>query len=137
MTGMRYQFEKREGKAKGRAQQGLDINIFDNYTGRERDVKTLSGGELFKASLALALGLSDVIQQNAGGISINTIFIDEGFGSLDSESLDSALQTLTDIQSKGKIIGIISHVQEVKDRLSTKIMIGTSKSGSYIDKITI
>jgi exonuclease SbcC len=137
MTGMRYEFVKKEGKAKGRAQQGLDIDIFDNYSGRERDVKSLSGGELFKASLALALGLSDVIQQNTGGISINTLFIDEGFGSLDTESLDVALQTLTDIQSKGKIIGIISHVQEVKDRLPTKIIIGVSKEGSYIKDITL
>lgn len=137
MTGGRYQFEKKEVNTAGNTQQGLDINIFDNYSGKERDVKTLSGGELFKASLALALGLSDVIQQNVGGIAINTLFIDEGFGSLDSESLDMALQTLTDIQAKGKIIGIISHVQEVKDRFSTKIMIGTSKDGSFIEKITI
>ena len=134
MTNGRYSFTRREEKY-GTANQGLDINIFDFKTSKERDVKSLSGGETFKASLALSMGLSDVIQQRIGTINIDTLFVDEGFGSLDSESLDSAIQTLYELVKTGKVIGIISHVQEVKNRIESKIVISQTNLGSTISKI--
>src|SRR5699024_7386092 len=95
-------------------QSGLGRDVNDAYTGQTRDVKTLSGGEKFNASLCLALGMSDVIQSFQGNISIKTMFIDEGFGSLDEESLHKSIETLIDLQKSGRMIGVISHVQELK-----------------------
>ena len=130
MTGERYILKRKEDKGKGTAQQGLELEAYDNYTGKCRHVKTLSGGESFKASLALALGLSDVVQSNAGGISLDTIFIDEGFGTLDSESLDNAITSLLELQRGGRLVGIISHVPELKERVETKLEITTTAEGS-------
>lgn len=130
MTGERYILKRKEDKGKGTAQQGLELEVYDNYTGKCRHVKTLSGGESFKASLALALGLSDVVQSNAGGISLDTIFIDEGFGTLDSESLENAISSLLELQRGGRLVGIISHVPELKERVETKLEITTSAEGS-------
>ncbi len=131
MTGSRYLLKRKEDKSKGRAQQGLELEVFDNYTGKARHVKTLSGGEGFKASLALALGLADIVQSYAGGISLDTLFVDEGFGSLDSESLDSAIQCLVDIQKTGRLVGVISHVFELKERIKSVLEICPNKEGSY------
>jgi len=130
MTGERYILKRKEDKGKGTAQQGLELEVYDNYTGKCRHVKTLSGGESFKASLALALGLSDVVQSNAGGISLDTIFIDEGFGTLDPESLENAINSLLELQRGGRLVGIISHVPELKERVETKLEITTSAEGS-------
>ena len=130
MTSERYILKRKEDKGKGMSQQGLDLDVFDNYTGKSRDVKTLSGGESFKASLSLALGLSDVVQANSGGISLDTIFIDEGFGSLDSESLENAINSLLELQKGGRLVGIISHVQELKERIDAKLEVKTSSTGS-------
>src|SRR5699024_2621975 len=91
------------------------FDVFDEYTGKLRDVKTLSGGEKFNASLCLALGMSDVVQSFQGNISIDTMFIDEGFGALDQETLNKAIETLVDLQTSGRMIGVISHVQELKN----------------------
>ena len=130
MTGERYILKRKEDKGKGTAQQGLELEVYDNYTGKCRHVKTLSGGESFKASLALALGLSDVVQSNAGGISLDTIFIDEGFGTLDPESLENAINSLLELQRGGRLVGIISHVPELKERVESKLEITTSAEGS-------
>ena len=121
MTNDRYRFIRREEKSKGGGLQGLEIEIHDIYLNSTRIISSLSGGELFLASLALALGLAEVIQNESGGISLETIFIDEGFGSLDAENLDIALTTLIDLQSYGRNIGIISHVSELKERIRPKI----------------
>ena len=121
MTDERYRFERKIERAKGGGLQGLDIEIYDVYLNSSRVVSSLSGGEIFLASLALALGLAEVIQNESGGISLETIFIDEGFGSLDAETLDTAITTLIELQSYGRNIGIISHVSELKERIRPKL----------------
>lgn len=121
MTNDRYRFIRRDEKSKGGGLQGLEIEIHDIYLNSTRIISSLSGGELFLASLALALGLAEVIQNESGGISLETIFIDEGFGSLDAETLDIALTTLINLQSYGRNIGIISHVSELKERIRPKV----------------
>jgi exonuclease SbcC len=115
---------------------GLDLAIDDAYTGKARPVATLSGGESFMASLALALGLSDVVQERSGGIQLDTLFIDEGFGSLDQESLQLAINTLVTLQSTGRTIGIISHVSELKEQMSQRIEVVGSRRGSCIRMVT-
>ncbi|OUS29102.1 hypothetical protein A9Q98_06440 [Thalassotalea sp. 42_200_T64] len=115
---------------------GLDLAIDDAYTGKTRPVATLSGGESFMASLSLALGLSDVVQQRSGGIQLDTLFIDEGFGSLDQESLQLAIQTLIDLQATGRTIGIISHVSELKEQMALRIDVKSSREGSSISTVT-
>ncbi|WP_018659973.1 AAA family ATPase [Allofustis seminis] len=136
MTNERYQFIPRTEKTKGGGADGLELDVFDRYSGNTRPVNTLSGGETFKGSLALALGLSDVIQSQQGGIAIDTLFIDEGFGTLDADSLESAIETLIDLQSTGRLIGVISHVEELKNRLPAKIMIQKRKEGSDAHIVT-
>lgn len=123
MSQGRYQLYRRDSRSKGAGKQGLELDVLDLESGLMRDVKTLSGGESFKAALSLALGLSKMIQSYAGGIELNTLFIDEGFGSLDSQSLDQAIDCLIDIQQDGKLIGIISHVSELKERIDHKIIL--------------
>ena len=130
MTNNRYLLLRKEDKGKGSGAKGLDLDIFDHYTGQTRSVKTLSGGESFKASLALALGLSDVMQSRSGGIQIDTLFIDEGFGSLDPESLDSAIESLFSLNSCGRLVGIISHVEELKTRIPVHIEVDRTAEGS-------
>ncbi|MCA1053655.1 SMC family ATPase [Rossellomorea aquimaris] len=130
MTSGRYNLIRKTDRSKGNVQSGLELLVFDQYTGQERHVKTLSGGESFKASLALALGLADVVQQYAGGVSLETMFIDEGFGTLDPESLDHAIEALMDIQSSGRLVGLISHVPELKERIDARLEVISSKSGS-------
>lgn len=129
MSGGRYQFRNKEQTHKGKL-AGLDLEIFDANSATCRDVATLSGGESFLASLSLALGLSAVVKNTAGGIKLDTIFIDEGFGSLDSETLDYAINTLVDLQSDGRLVGIISHVEELKQRVPNRLEITKHKEGS-------
>jgi exonuclease SbcC len=117
-------------KGKGLAQSGLELEVFDFYTGRSRHVKTLSGGESFKASLALALGLADVVQSHAGGVSLETMFVDEGFGTLDPESLDNAINCLIELQQTGRLVGIISHVPELKASIDARLEVEAGKDGS-------
>lgn len=132
MTGGRFILKRKEDRGKYGRQEGLELEVFDNYTGKSRHVKTLSGGESFKASLSLALGLADVVQAYAGGISLDTMFIDEGFGTLDPESLDNAIQCLIDLQKSGRLVGIISHVPELKERIDARLEITPAKEGSRI-----
>ncbi|MUT64427.1 SbcC/MukB-like Walker B domain-containing protein [Paenibacillus sp. NEAU-GSW1] len=110
-------------------QSGLGLDIYDSYTGQNRDVKTMSGGEKFNASLCLALGMTDVIQAHQGGISIEMMFIDEGFGSLDEESLGKAIEALVDLQRAGRMIGVISHVQELKQAFPAALEVHKTKEG--------
>lgn len=131
MTSGRFEMRRKQG-TKGAKQQGLDLSVLDYETGIVRDIQTLSGGESFKAALSLALGLSSMIQSYAGGIELNTLFIDEGFGSLDSESIDQALSALLDMKNDNKVIGIISHVDELKERIDTQIVVEKGKNGSYL-----
>lgn len=130
MTSGRYELRRKKDRAKGNVQSGLELLVFDQYTGQERHVKTLSGGESFKAALSLALGLADVVQSYAGGISLETMFIDEGFGTLDPESLDQAIETLIDIQSSGRLVGIISHVPELRERIDGRLEVIGTQTGS-------
>lgn len=132
MTNSRYELLRREDAADFRFHTGLEIDVLDHYTGRIRSVKSLSGGESFKASLSLALGLSDVIQSYAGGVEIDALFIDEGFGALDAESLEQAIQTLVGLAAGNRLVGIISHVSELKERIDRQIVIKKSNSGSSI-----
>ncbi|MFZ3580054.1 AAA family ATPase [Virgibacillus sp. DJP39] len=118
-------------------QSGLALDVYDEYTGQTRDVKTLSGGEKFNASLCLALGMSDVIQSFQGNISINTMFIDEGFGSLDEESLNKSIETLIDLQKSGRMIGVISHVQELKTMFPAILDVLKTKEGYSKTKFVI
>ena len=129
MTSRRYYLLRRE-EVKGVGRKGLDLDVYDSHTCNNRPVNTLSGGESFKASLALALGLSDTVQQNSGGIQLDTMFIDEGFGTLDSESLDQAIDILMELQDHGRLIGVISHVNELKERIPAKLVVETDGAGS-------
>lgn len=135
MTGGRYELAKVERVADGRTTDSLNLEVFDAFTGKRRSVKTLSGGESFKAALSLALGLSDIVKHHAGGIQIETLFIDEGFGSLDEESLNQALDTLTFLTDKNCLIGIISHVAELKERIENQIVVKKGKNGSDVVNI--
>ena len=134
MSQDRYELLRRTEAGDRRAQFGLELDVHDHYTGRRRDVRTLSGGESFKASLALALGLSDVVQHAAGGVRLDAMFIDEGFGSLDAESLDVAISTLQEIAGN-RVIGVISHVGDLAARIDRQIRITRSRSGSRADVI--
>lgn len=129
MSGGQYELKRRVNAENNRSQAGLELDVIDHYNGSERSVKTLSGGESFKASLALALGLSDEIQSSAGGIRLDTMFVDEGFGSLDEESLEQAVNALVGLTQGNRLVGIISHVSELKNRIDKQIVVTKEKSG--------
>ena len=131
MTGGQYTLIRKKEAENNKSQSGLDLEVIDHYNGSIRHVKTLSGGESFKASLCLALGLSDEIQATAGGVRLDTMFVDEGFGSLDEESLAQALQVLSSLSGEGgkRLVGIISHVDELKQRIPKQILVTKSRTG--------
>lgn len=131
MSKQRYALRRAAGNGDLRKAGGLDLEITDTHTGRARPVSTLSGGEGFQASLALALGLSDVVQRHAGGIRLDTVFIDEGFGSLDPEALDLALRTLEDLRQGGRLVGLISHLEEIKTRIPARLEVTPGPGGSH------
>ena len=128
MTAGQYELE-RIGAENQRSQSGLDLGVIDHYNGTRRSVKTLSGGESFKASLALALGLSDEVQSAAGGIRLDTLFLDEGFGSLDDESLEQAMRVLAGLTEGDRLVGIISHVGALKDRIDRQVVVHKAHTG--------
>lgn len=136
MSKGRYQLLRKQDRSKGNRASGLELEVEDAYTGKSRPVNTLSGGESFLAALALALGLSDVVQAYAGGIRLDTLFIDEGFGSLDQDSLDLAIQTLMELRANGRTIGIISHVSELKEQMPLRIDVKPSRRGSVVEVVS-
>ena len=133
MTNNQYELKRRESAENNRSQSGLELDVLDHYNGTSRSVKTLSGGESFKAALALSLGLSEEIQSSAGGIKLDTMFVDEGFGSLDNVSLSQAIRALDDLSEGNRLVGIISHVAELKEKIDKQIIVKKDKTGgSYI-----
>ena len=129
MSGGQYEL-KRQGEASNtKSQTGLELGVIDHYNGTQRSVKTLSGGESFMASLSLALGLSDEVQSSAGGINVETMFVDEGFGSLDPDSLELAYSALAGLTEGNRLVGIISHVSDLKEKIDKQIIVTKNKSG--------
>ncbi|MBO4835362.1 MAG: SMC family ATPase [Lachnospiraceae bacterium] len=135
MTDGQYELKRRKEATGYRSQSGLELDVIDHHNGSERSVATLSGGESFKASLALALGLSDEIQSQAGGIRLDTMFVDEGFGTLDEESLRQALRALMNLTESNRLVGIISHVNELKEKIDRQIIVTKGQSGTASVKI--
>ncbi len=132
MTDGRFVLLRREYATDLRTRFGLDIDVLDHYTGKIRDVKSLSGGESFKASLALALGLSDVVQSRSGGVRIETMFVDEGFGALDEDSRQQAIHTLSSLAGGGRLVGIISHISELREQIDRQIVVTRGMAGSTV-----
>jgi exonuclease SbcC len=132
MTDGRFELFKAGDAASKRGQTGLEIDVLDNYNGKRRPAQSLSGGESFKASMSLALGLSDIVQETAGGVHLDAMFIDEGFGTLDQESLDTAISTLQSLSGGKRAIGIISHVSALADRIEKQVRVTKSRRGSVI-----
>ena len=126
----RYLFKLGSGTS-NKGYKGLDLSVLDSFNGTERDSSTLSGGETFMASISLALGLTDAVQNQSGGIQLDSLFIDEGFGTLDTETLDKAMEILTELQET-KMIGIISHVEAFKNTIPSKILVEKTNVGSKI-----
>ena len=136
MSGGQYELKRRAEADNNRRQSGLELDVIDHYNGTRRSVKTLSGGESFLASLSLALGLSDEIQSSAGGIRLDTMFVDEGFGSLDEESLRQAVEALSGLTEGNRLVGIISHVAELKEKIDRQVIVTKDRSaGSRIDLV--
>lgn len=135
MSNNRYQLKRDNAKSTGNGYAGLDLNIFDSYNQSERSVTNLSGGENFIVSLCLALGLADVVMELSGGIRLDTLFIDEGFGSLDVDTLELAIKCLHDLMESGRLIGVISHVTELNTRIHSKILVNQQTSGSTIKTV--
>ena len=137
MSGGQYDLKRRESAADKQGKSGLELDVIDHYNGTERSVKSLSGGESFKASLSLALGLSDEVQSSAGGIQLDTMFVDEGFGSLDEESLQQALRALSGLSEGRRLVGIISHVSELKERIEKQIVVKKEKTGGSTVSVVV
>ena len=136
MSGGQYDLKRRRSTGALRSQSGLELDIIDHINATERSVNTLSGGEAFLASLALALGLSDEVQMSTG-IRLDTLFVDEGFGSLDSEALGKAYSTLAGLTEGNRLVGIISHVTELKERIDKQIQVSKLKNGESTAKIIV
>jgi len=137
MSSGRYGFVHSDDLRGGNRRSGLSVDILDSYTGTQRPTKTLSGGESFMAALALALGLADVVTAESGGIALDTLFVDEGFGSLDPESLDAVMTVLDELRQGGRVVGIVSHVEELRTRVPMQLQIRTSSHGSTLDQNTM
>jgi DNA repair protein SbcC/Rad50 len=129
MSGGRYLLEHSDERAARGAQSGLGLAILDQHTGVARPTQSLSGGETFLASLALALGLAEVVTGRAGGITLDTLFIDEGFGSLDSETLEIAMDTLDALRAGGRTIGLISHVEAMREQIPARLQVDVADGG--------
>lgn len=132
MSDQRYTLEHTVARSGGETRGGLGLLVRDDWTGESRDPATLSGGETFVVSLALALGLADVITQEAGGAGLDTLFVDEGFGSLDADTLSDVLDTLDGLREGGRVVGLVSHLPEVRDRVPTRLEVLKSRGGSSV-----
>jgi len=132
MSGGRYTFLHSDVQGRHGARGGLGLDVFDEYTGVRRPTKTLSGGESFMASLALALGLADVVTAESGGVQLDTLFVDEGFGSLDPQALDAVMTVLDELRRGGRTVGVISHVEELRTRIPSRLEIIASRDGSRL-----
>jgi len=137
LSGGQFRLVRSDRQESHGKQSGLQLDVYDGYTGQFRDVKSLSGGEKFHASLSLALGMADVMQEMNGGIQIDTMFIDEGFGSLDEESLQKAIDALVQLQRTGRLIGVISHVKELQAAIPAKLKVHKSASGTSSTRFEI
>ena len=132
MSDGQYELYRQEDSVGKKSNTFLDLEVLDNYTGHRRPVGNLSGGESFKASLSLALGLSDTVSTNLGGVQMDAIFIDEGFGTLDKKSIDSAMDILINLSGANKIVGVISHREELIENIPQQIRVKKTKDGSQI-----
>jgi len=132
MSGDRYTFRHSDAQGRHGARGGLGLEVFDEYTGSLRPTKTLSGGESFMASLALALGLADVVTAESGGVQIDTLFVDEGFGTLDPQSLDAVMTVLDELRRGGRTVGVISHVEELRTRITSRLEVVSGREGSRL-----
>jgi exonuclease SbcC len=135
MTDGRYRLVHDDSKS-GNKKSGLGLHVSDEWTGQRRDTSTLSGGESFMASLALALGLADVVQAEAGGVDIETLFVDEGFGSLDEQALEQVMDALEGLRDGGRVVGLVSHVAEMKQRIGAQLRISKGRDGSTVRMMT-
>jgi DNA repair protein SbcC/Rad50 len=132
MSAGRYTFLHSDAQGRHGARGGLGLDVFDEYTGTRRPTKTLSGGESFMASLALALGLADVVTAEAGGVQMDTLFVDEGFGTLDAQALDAVMNVLDDLRRGGRTVGVISHLEELRTRIPTRLEVVAGRQGSRL-----
>jgi len=132
MSDGRYLLQHTDAKAARGAKSGLGLEVVDQWTGHRRDTSTLSGGESFMASLSLALGLADVVQHESGGIQIETLFVDEGFGSLDEQSLEQVMDALEGLRDGGRVVGLVSHVGEMKQRIGVQLQVVKGRNGSAL-----
>ena len=128
----RYQLRHTDGLAARGARSGLGLEVLDLWTGQARDTSSLSGGESFMASLALALGLADAVREEAGGFDLQTLFVDEGFGTLDDESLEQVMAVLDDLREGGRAVGVVSHVAELRTRIPSQIVVSKTERGSSV-----
>ncbi len=132
MSDQRYSLEHVGQRGAGESRGGLSLVVRDDWSGESRDPATLSGGETFVVSLALALGLADVVAHEAGGADLATLFVDEGFGSLDAETLDDVLDILDTLRENGRAVGVVSHVAEMRDRIPTQLVVTKARTGSTV-----
>jgi exonuclease SbcC len=132
MSAGRYALVHSDAAERGGRRSGLGLQVVDSWTGQQRDTATLSGGESFLASLALALGLADVVQAEAGGTAIETLFVDEGFGTLDPETLDEVMAVLDGLRDGGRAVGVISHVEELRQRIPARLEVLKTRTGSHL-----
>jgi exonuclease SbcC len=132
MSGGRYTFLHSDAQGRNGARGGLGLDVLDEHTGVRRPTKTLSGGESFMASLALALGLADVVSAESGGVEIDTLFVDEGFGTLDAEALDAVMGVLDELRRGGRTVGVVSHVEELRTRIPTRLEVIAGRNGSRL-----
>jgi exonuclease SbcC len=135
MSQGRYEFVHTDEAGPRGTRGGLGLDVLDDYTGRKRPAKTLSGGESFLASLALALGLADVVAAETGGALLDTLFVDEGFGTLDPETLDMVMDTLDELRAGGRVVGLVSHVEELRQRIPTRLRVRKARAGSRLEVI--
>jgi exonuclease SbcC len=130
MSAGRYELRRTDEAASKRERTGLTLTVIDRHTGEERSPRSLSGGETFYTSLALALGLADVVKAEAGGVDLDTLFIDEGFGTLDADTLDQVMSVIDDLRERGRAVGIVSHVADLKDRIAERLEVRRLPDGS-------